>query len=88
MTTKIMGLLKDMMDKIGNLRTPKVGHGAEICLGIVNCFFWGIGTMVAGFMSNDLGDVLIGLLQLLIPFVGWIWSIVWGILMIFGKNSG
>jgi hypothetical protein len=55
---------------------------------LVNFLFFGIGTIVAGFIAYDLSDVLIGLGQLFIPFVGWLWSIAWGVLMICDKRSG
>jgi hypothetical protein len=83
----IMGVCDEMVDKVSGLNTPKVERGAEVCLGITNFFLWGIGTMIGGFMANDMADVLIGLIQLFIPCVGWIWSIIWGVLMVFGKNS-
>ncbi len=74
--------------KTTSITTPKCAErGWEIGLGIVNLFFWGIGTMIAGFMANDLADVLIGCGQLFIPFVGWLWSIAWGVLMIVGKGN-
>jgi hypothetical protein len=68
---------------------PKLeSRSMSIFLGIVNFLFFGIGTIVAGFISYDLSDVLIGLGQLFIPFVGWLWSIAWGVLMICDKRSG
>jgi hypothetical protein len=30
----------------------------------------------------DVADIVIGILQFVLPFVGWIWGIVWGVLMI------
>lgn len=57
----------------------------QIVLGVINCFFFGVGVMIAGCMDNNMADVLIGVAQLLIPFVGWLWAIIWGILMIINK---
>lgn len=54
----------------------------QLICGILNCFLFGIGTIIAGALSNSLADVVIGILQLVIPFVGWVWSVIWGILMI------
>ena len=36
----------------------------------------------AGVLSNDSNDIIIGILQLLLVFVGWIWAWIWGFLMI------
>ena len=47
----------------------------------------GIGTMIGGCMTNNMADVVIGCGQLFIPFVGWVWSWVWGFLMIIGRNE-
>lgn len=38
-----------------------------------------------GAMENSGADVIIGIMQLFIPLVGWIWSWVWGTLMILNK---
>ena len=74
---------EEATSKTMSFTTPKVeNRGVLICLGITNCIFFGIGTMIAGFMANDLADVLIGCGQLFIPFVGWIWSIIWGVVMV------
>lgn len=79
---------EEAINKTTSVTTPKCeSREWEIGLGICNCFFWGIGTMIAGFMANDLADVLIGVGQLFIPFVGWIWAIIWGVLMIVGKGN-
>jgi hypothetical protein len=83
-------LLSRTCEKTKTLTTPKLGadmRGVEMCLGITNCILFGFGTMIGGVMTADIPDVIIGLLQLFIPFVGWLWSILWGILMIMGKNS-
>ena len=59
----------------------------QIVLGVVNFLFFGVGTMIAAVVSpdRDLADFLIGVMQLLIPFIGWLWSLVWGILMILNR---
>jgi hypothetical protein len=83
-------LLNRTCEKTKTLTTPEFGsdmRSAEICLGITNCILFGFGTMIGGFMTADFPDILIGLLQLFVPFVGWLWSILWGIIMIVGKNS-
>lgn len=69
--------------KTGALEVPAPDQpNAQIILGIINLFFFGFGTMIAGFLENDMADVLIGIGQLLIPFIGWIWSVLWGVLML------
>lgn len=79
---------EEAVNKTTSASTPQLeNRGWEIGLGICNCIFFGIGTMIAGFIANDLADVLIGCGQLFIPFVGWIWSIIWGVLMIVGKGN-
>ncbi len=52
-----------------------------LVLGIVG--LGGIGTIIGGVLdkSNTVRDVIIGVLQLVIPVVGWIWGLVWGILI-------
>lgn len=75
----------EIIDHTKNLKTPPVKNdmtGLFIFLAILNCFFFGWGVIIAGAMNGDMADVCIGLMQLLIPFVGWIWAIVWGILWI------
>lgn len=83
-----MGFFDETWTRIKDFKTPSVsGREVEIGLGVVNCIFFGVGTIIGGVLSNNLPDVAIGVLQLCLPFVGWIWSIGWGILMISGKNS-
>ncbi|PFH38727.1 hypothetical protein BESB_010690 [Besnoitia besnoiti] len=53
-----------------------------ILLGVLNCLLFGIGMIVIGAMKSDVPDVLIGVFQLIIPFVGWAWALVWGILIV------
>ena len=76
----------DAFSKSKNLTVPKTdSRGMDIVLGVVNLIFFGIGTIIAGILSNDMADIVIGVCQLFIPFVGWVWSVIWGILMILGK---
>mmetsp|Transcript_16588 Transcript_16588/g.30002 ORF Transcript_16588/g.30002 Transcript_16588/m.30002 type:complete len:91 (+) Transcript_16588:115-387(+) len=79
---------EEAITKTTSITTPKCSErNFEIAFGVINLFFFGIGTIIAGFMANDLADVLIGCCQLLVPFVGWLWSIVWGVLMIVGRGT-
>lgn len=47
----------------------------------------GVGTIISGIVdgSNVVRDVVNGILQLVIPFVGWIWGLIWGILIFLRK---
>jgi len=76
-----MGLGGDIISHTTGLKTPGKGVIGIVC-GIIDCIFFGIGTIVAGALEGDVADIIIGVLQLVLPFVGWIWSVIWGILMI------
>ena len=74
-----MGACDEFISHTTSLTVPKPHEGwMRILLGILNLFFFGVGTIIAGCLVNDVAHMLIGVCQLLIPFVGWIWSIVWG----------
>ena len=77
--------LNDTWDRITSMTVPKPERTAQLLCGIINLFLFGVGTLIAGVLENNLPDVAIGILQLCVPFVGWIWSFVWGILMILDK---
>jgi len=51
-----------------------------LCLAILNIFIPGLGMIIIGAIKNDMANLCIGLCQLFIPFVGWIWGIIWGIM--------
>ncbi|CBZ50090.1 hypothetical protein NCLIV_005660 [Neospora caninum Liverpool] len=51
-------------------------------LGLLNCFFFGLGVIILGFIENDASTMMIGVLQLLLPIVGWVWAVVWGVLIV------
>lgn len=78
-----MGVLDDIIARTTGLQVPGEGIIAIVC-GIINIFFSGIGTIVAGALGGDTTDILIGVIQLvcIIIIIGWVWSIVWGVLMI------
>ncbi|KAI3632884.1 hypothetical protein MIR68_008959 [Amoeboaphelidium protococcarum] len=74
---------KQIVEKTTKFTVPVTTQpGLTLVLGILNLVFFGIGTIIAGVVNNSLADVVIGILQLLIPFVGWVWSVIWGVLMI------
>ena len=49
----------------------------------------GVGTIIAGVISKRhmTRDIIIGVLQLVIPFLGWAWGLVWGILIFVKGNK-
>lgn len=38
--------------------------------------------MIIGIQNDDSVSIWMGVMQLFIPLVGWIWAIVWGVLII------
>lgn len=78
------GVLQRVKQKTQELDVPIVEPtGAlQFVLGLLNCFVFGVGVLIAGLINGDSADVVIGLLQLLLPFVGWIWGLLWGVLMV------
>ncbi|CXI02013.1 conserved Plasmodium protein, unknown function [Plasmodium berghei] len=76
-----------LIDKIRNMEVPENGNSSiNVMLGVINIFFFGFGMIAIGILNKDPDDLIIGILQLFVPLVGWIWSILWGILIII-KNS-
>ncbi|KAH0572632.1 Transmembrane domain-containing protein [Spironucleus salmonicida] len=69
------------------LPVPFVNRIAGICLGVVNCFFPGLGLAIASCCQKGKFNsyiLVIALCQFLLAFIviGWIWAIVNGIYMI------
>lgn len=52
-----------------------------LILGIVG--LGGVATIIGGVLdkTNTVRDIIIGILQLVIPVIGWIWGLIWGILI-------
>lgn len=57
-----------------------------LILGIIG--LGGVATIIAGVIAKEnlARDIIIGILQIIIPFLGWLWGLVWGIL-IFVKST-
>lgn len=76
----------DIFTRTVHLTVPRAPSDKDrvpyVLLGLLNCFFFGLGMIIIGFMENDVVNMMIGVLQLLLPVVGWIWAIVWGVLII------
>jgi len=69
-------------DDLNPNNIPKVDKTLGLICGIIDFFLFGIGTIVVGLASGSINQVIIGILQLVIPFVGWLWSIIWGIFIL------
>ncbi|AFZ81333.1 uncharacterized protein BEWA_007420 [Theileria equi strain WA] len=77
---------KSLLYRIIELRVPIEGEPWKVyALGVINMVLFGWGMILSGFMNNCAEDVIIGLMQFIIPFVGWIWAIFWGILIVSHK---
>ncbi|KAL9645390.1 hypothetical protein ABK040_002589 [Willaertia magna] len=72
-----MGLLEDS--------AVKVGKGMGIIILLINVFFPGIGTIIAGVMTEEKDKsssaIIVGILQLVLSAccIGWLWAIWTGI---------
>lgn len=67
---------------------PKVERNpfGILCL-ILNIIpFPGLGTIIAGAKTSDTKNIIFGILQIIIPVVGWIWAVVWGVLIFMKSN--
>lgn len=56
--------------------------GLYAVLGVLNCFLFGVGMIILGIIRNDVPDIVIGLIQILLFCLGWIWAILWGVLIV------
>lgn len=75
---------------MGLLDTPNVERMPWGLVSLILGIFalGGVGTIISGVISkeNVVRDVIIGVLQLVIPILGQIWGLIWGIL-IFVRGS-
>ncbi len=72
-------------------KIPTLNRVMGITLLIVNIIFPGVGTMICACIGPkfETDNLLVGILQLLLAvcFIGYIWSIWWGIIILL-KSSG
>ncbi|EEA06398.1 uncharacterized protein CMU_008900 [Cryptosporidium muris RN66] len=80
--TNTIGLVIERFKSMSTPMPSVTDKGKYVLLGIFNCILFGVGMIIIGVMNNDAPDIVTGILQLCIPFVGWIWAIVWGILIV------
>ncbi|KAL7069217.1 hypothetical protein ACR3K2_04740 [Cryptosporidium serpentis] len=80
--TNTIGIVVERFKSMSTPTPSATDKGKYVLLGILNCIIFGLGMIIIGVMNNDASDIVTGILQLCIPFVGWIWAIVWGILII------
>ncbi|PFH33763.1 hypothetical protein BESB_079790 [Besnoitia besnoiti] len=79
--------MTEILFRLTTLQTPaaptsRLAKLAYCLLALLNCILFGIGMIVIGIFETDATDILIGILQLILPLVGWIWAVVWGVIMI------
>jgi hypothetical protein len=67
-------------------RLPRKPWGI-LCL-VLNIIPGGVGTIVAGVKGKHTPSIIIGIVQLVLVFfiLGWIWSVVWGV-VIFRRSA-
>jgi hypothetical protein len=67
---------------LGFLDVPTLERSPWGILALVfNIIPGGVGTIIAGAKVSNTGQIIKGVLQLVIPVLGWVWSIVDGIRM-------
>ncbi|KAL0490980.1 hypothetical protein AKO1_009775 [Acrasis kona] len=74
-------------------KVPKLSSPWHIICFILNVFTPGIGTILAALVTKSATkrkwNLLFGVLQLVLAafIIGWLWSVVWGLLMLY-RNKG
>eukprot|EP01090_Pellita_catalonica_P012519 TRINITY_DN2740_c0_g2_i4.p1 TRINITY_DN2740_c0_g2~~TRINITY_DN2740_c0_g2_i4.p1 ORF type:complete len:121 (-),score=19.14 TRINITY_DN2740_c0_g2_i4:20-382(-) len=80
-----------LVDRITGLQAPQGGSPLiGLILGVVNILWPGFGVIIAGALDGNQNDIIIGIMQFILAFffIGWIWAVVWGILMIINNAEG
>eukprot|EP00768_Dysnectes_brevis_P009400 gnl/Dysnectes_brevis/9434_a17538_202.p1 GENE.gnl/Dysnectes_brevis/9434_a17538_202~~gnl/Dysnectes_brevis/9434_a17538_202.p1 ORF type:complete len:129 (+),score=6.37 gnl/Dysnectes_brevis/9434_a17538_202:127-513(+) len=75
---------------VRNGRTPELAFWLSIVCLIINIFLPGFGTLLASIRVCSGRVALIGLLQFLLTIIliGWIWSIIYGLLLVRHSKRG
>uniref|UniRef100_A0A3B0N5Y7 Transmembrane protein n=1 Tax=Theileria annulata TaxID=5874 RepID=A0A3B0N5Y7_THEAN len=77
---------KTLFNRIKGGRVPTDGSPVMVyALGVLNFILFGFGTAISGMINGCTEDIAIGFMQFILPFVGWVWSVIWGFLMISDK---
>ncbi|KAH0486263.1 MAG: hypothetical protein KVP17_004714 [Porospora cf. gigantea B] len=73
-----------VVERTTMLIVPLGTRGVTIACGLLNFILPGFGTVICGAVTHNLSDMIIGSLQFVsfVLIIGWIWSVVWGFLMI------
>lgn len=87
-TTRVMSLQKvnDFLKKTHHDALVKVSKGLSIVVFLLNIFFPGVGTLVACLLAGKVAEGVVCFLMMwlmcFVFFVGWLWSIVHGFLIL------
>ncbi len=70
---------------------PVLSKSIAIVILVINCIFPGIGTMLLSCIGGQFKKehLIVGLLQMVLAIcvIGWIWSILWGVILIMKSNN-
>eukprot|EP00918_Siedleckia_nematoides_P078464 GHVU01171686.1.p1 GENE.GHVU01171686.1~~GHVU01171686.1.p1 ORF type:complete len:187 (-),score=11.66 GHVU01171686.1:311-871(-) len=86
-----MGVGAEFWHRLVNFQVPMPGYNEQtlyIVLAILNIFIPGLGMILQGAIGKDTPNLLVGVFQLLVPLVGWIWGIIWGVIWIIALSGG
>uniref|UniRef100_A0A7S1CGI7 Transmembrane protein n=1 Tax=Bicosoecida sp. CB-2014 TaxID=1486930 RepID=A0A7S1CGI7_9STRA len=82
-------VISGVIAKAASPPKPPGGEAGAVVFAIINCVFFGVGSIIVGILGGpDWIVVLIGLLQLLLPFVGWVWSVIWAVMWLLPLCKG
>lgn len=71
-----------IIERTKKLEVPTEGDKlVNLICGIIN-IIPGVGMIILGIIHSNFDDFIIGVLQFVIPVIGWIWGLLWAILII------